>query len=203
MKMRGVFAVGAAAVSLATGAGYATTNVYTNSGDFLSNVQPGFYLETFAGVPVGPAGPLLSFSNGTFSYDITAVGGGTNQLFNNPGLVSTDSALDAIVITFTSGNVTAVGGNMWGTDINFVAIPASMTITLSDGTVEVYNANSATAFRGFVSDMLITSLTIDAADLPANAWSTLDNLYVGAAIPAPGGVALLGLGGLLAARRRR
>lgn len=203
MRMRGVFAVGAAAVSLATTAGSAATNVYTDSVSFLSNVAPGFYFENFASVPVGAAGPILSFSNGTFSYDITAQGGGTNNLFNNPGLVSTDSALDAIVITFTSGNVTAVGGNMWGTDINFSAIPADMTITLSDGTVETYTSTSATAFRGFTSDMLITSVVIDASDLPANAWSTLDNLYVGAAVPAPSGIALLGLGGMLAARRRR
>ncbi len=175
--------------------------VYTDSASFLAAIQPGYYFNNFTGVPTGSV-PSLSYSSGGFSYDIVATGPGTNNLYNGTGFVSTDSALDMIQINFTSGNVSAVGGNFWATDINFGAIPATVSINLSDGTSVSFNASSANDFRGFTSNVTITSLTIDAADLPVNAWSTLDNLYVGV-VPAPGALAMLGLGGLVAGRRRR
>lgn len=200
-KMRALCAAGGAFALAGTAAFAGGTDVYTDEGTFVGVLAPGYYFEDFAGVPTGAAGPILSFSGGGFSYDITAVGAGTNNLFNDPGIVSTDSALDALVITFTSGNVRAVGGLMFATDISFNPIPADMTITLSDGTVANYVSTGAD-FRGFVSDVNITSLTIDASDIPANAWSTLDYLYVGT-IPAPSAMALLGLGGIAASRRRR
>jgi MYXO-CTERM domain-containing protein len=181
----------------------AMADVFTDSASFLANVQPGSYFNDFASVGAG-ATPSLSFNSGGFAYTVTAFGTGSQQLFNNPGLVSTDSAVDAIRITFTSGNVTAVGGNFFSSDINFNAIAASVTVALSDGQSVTFNSSSANDFRGFTSTQTITSLTIDAIDPPAGpAWSTLDNLYVGQAIPAPGAMALLGLGGLAAARRRR
>lgn len=178
--------------------------VYTDSASFLAQVQPGFYFNNFNSVGAGPVASL-NFSSGGFAYTVSAFGPGSQQLFNNPGLISTDSALDAIRITFTSGNVTAVGGNFFSSDINFNAIAASVTVALSDGQSVTFNSSSANDFRGFTSTQTITSLTIDALDVPggAFAWSTLDNLYVGQAIPAPGAMALLGLGGLAAARRRR
>ena len=180
----------------------ALATVFTDSASFLAQVQPGFYFNNFSSVG-GGATPSLSFNSGGFAYTVTAFGPGSQQLFNDPGLVSTDSALDAIRITFTSGNVTAVGGNFFSSDINFNAIAASVTVALSDGQSVTFNSSSANDFRGFTSTQTITSLTIDALDAAAPAWSTLDNLYVGQAIPAPGAMALLGLGGLAAARRRR
>lgn len=178
--------------------------VYTDSASFLAQVQPGFYFNNFTGVPTG-AQPSLSYSSGGFSYTISTAPGSISGLFNGTGFVSTDNAQDMIQIDFTSGNVTAVGGNFWATDINFNAIAATVAINLSDGTSVSFNSTSANDFRGFTSTQTITSLTIDALDVPggAFAWSTLDNLYVGQAIPAPGAMALLGLGGLAAARRRR
>ncbi len=201
MKMRSALTAAGALAFVGGTALAGGTTVYTDEGSFLSNIEPGSYFEEFDGVPVGAAGPLLSFTDGTYSYDITAVGAGTNDLFNNPSLVSTDSALDALVITFTSGNVLAVGGVMFATDISFIPVAANMTVTLSDGTVANYVSTGAN-FRGFTSDVTITSLTIDADDSLFNAWSTLDNLRVGT-VPAPGTLAMLGLGCVFAARRRR
>lgn len=199
IKMKAWMSVAGAAIAAAP----ALATVYTDSASFLANVQPGVYFEDFAGVPAGEA-PSLSFSDGTFSYDITAgFGGGTGTLFNDPGLISTNSAVDFLQIDFTSGNVTAVGGNMYATDIFFFPVVADMVITLSDGTVESFTSSSATDFRGFTSGVVITSLTIEAVDGLAPAWATLQNFYVGAAVPAPGALALLGLGGIAAGRRRR
>ncbi|MCC5822202.1 MAG: hypothetical protein LAT64_13945 [Phycisphaerales bacterium] len=177
--------------------------VYTDSASFLDNVLPGFYFNDFAGVPTGSQ-PSLNFSGNGFSYTVSATGPGSNNLFNNPGLISLDDANDSIVVTFTSGNVTAVGGNFWSTDINFQPRAAEVVIELSDGTVVSYNSTSAADFRGFTSNDIITSISITALNpLAGPAWATMDNLYVGQVIPAPGAMALLGLGGLAAARRRR
>ncbi len=182
----------------------AMADVFTDSASFLAQVQPGFYFNNFASVGAGPA-TSLNFSSGGFAYTISTGPGSISGLFNNPGLISTDNAQDVIRIDFTSGNVTAVGGNFFSSDINFNAIAASVTVALSDGQSVSFNSSNANDFRGFTSNQTITSLTIDAFDVPggAFAWSTLDNLYVGQAIPAPGAMALLGLGGLAAARRRR
>jgi hypothetical protein len=172
MKIRAVIMVVGALAPMASAA------VYTTKASFLANVQSGYYEETFASVGGGPV-QMLSFGpiNG-FAYDVTA---STGQLFNDPGLISTDLAGDQLVLTFIGSPVTAVGGNFWATDIAFNVIPSNVTITLSDGTIEKYLAVANSDFRGFTSAVPITKVTIDAADTPANAWATMDNLIVGVA----------------------
>ncbi|MBX3727050.1 MAG: hypothetical protein KF823_14165 [Xanthomonadales bacterium] len=159
--------------------GGGTPGVYTDLATFLQNVSPGYYAEDFASVPGGSAGPSMNFSGNGFAFTITATGPGSNNLFNEPGIISTDSALDAIVLTFTGAPVTAIGGNFWATDFSFAAVPRTMTLTLSDSTVETYTSSGPGDFRGFVTAAPITSITIDAADTPANGWSTMDNVVVG------------------------
>ncbi|MGP1308924.1 MAG: hypothetical protein ACTS27_01855 [Phycisphaerales bacterium] len=202
MRMR--IAAAAAAASVAGLATAGTATVYTDMATFMANVQMGSYTNDFTGVPTGSV-PDLSFGpvNG-YSYIIDAVGGGSGNLFNDPGLISTDSALDSIVVSFTGAPVTAVGGNFWASDISFLPTGTGITINLSDGTNVSYTSTGPSDFRGFISDVAITSITIDAPEAGlANAWATMDNLTVGAAIPAPGAAAVLGLAGLAAARRRR
>jgi hypothetical protein len=94
---------------------------------------------------------------------------------------------------------------MYSTDISFAQLDANVTIALSDGTVETYFNTSASDFRGFTTTgPAITSLTIDALDTAANAWATLDNLYVGAAVPEPACMVMaLGALSLLSFRRRK
>ena len=183
-------------------AGQAMAAVYNDLASFNGAINAGAYTNAFDDSGSG-AFAVLSYTDGTFSYDVTASGAGCSGLFNDPGIVSTDSALDGILVTFTSGNVTAVGGNFWSSDISFAPITAEMTLTLSDGTIEVLTSGGPIDFRGFTSNSVITSIFIDADDSIQNAWSTLDNLIVGTMIPAPGSMALLGLGGIVAGRRRR
>jgi hypothetical protein len=150
--------------------------IYTDRDEFLADVAPGFYEEAFTGVPVGDAGPFLDFSDGNFSYTVSVT---ESVLFNDTGVVSTGNPTDLLVVTFTGAPVTAVGGNFWGTDISFGATATDVTLTLSDGTVETFTATGPTSFRGFVTAAPITSITIDASDLPVEAYSTMDNLIVG------------------------
>ncbi len=157
-------------------AGAASADVFTTKAAFLPNVQAGFYEEDFASVPTGAVAILNMGPVNGFAYDVTA---STDTLFNDVGIVSTNLAGDALVVTFTGSNVTAVGGNFWATDINFNKINSDITIELSDGTVETYFSTAASDFRGFTSAVAITKMTIDAADTPANAWPTMDNLIVG------------------------
>ncbi|MHA7811853.1 MAG: PEP-CTERM sorting domain-containing protein [Phycisphaerales bacterium] len=180
----------------------AMADVFTDEAAFLGALDSS-YTNDFADVPVGVS-PDLMYSSGGFSYTISATGAGSNSLYNDPSIVSTDSAVDSILVTFTSGNVTAVGGNFWATDILVFPTGTDVTITLSDGTVESFTSTGPSDFRGFTSNVAIDSIMIDAVDgfdgTPY--WATMDNLTVGA-VPAPGALALLGLGGLSATRRRR
>jgi hypothetical protein len=138
-----------------------------------------------------------------FSYTVDTPPGSLSGLFNDVGLISTDNAGDSIRVSFTGAPVTSVGGNMWSTDINFLPFPANVTIALSNGTTETFASTSASDFRGFTTTgPAITSLTIDASDTAGNAWSTLDNLYVGTVIPEPS-CAVVALSGLVALFTRR
>lgn len=206
MGTRSIKALALVAGAAVASSAFAVTTVHTTQAAFLANIQAGFFLNSFADSGSG-AFPSYSASGGSgpFAYTITAVGAGTNQLYNDPGLISTDSALDRIRVQFTGAAVTAVGGNMWGTDINFIAVPgATITVGLSDGTMETFAGASATTFRGYTSTTALTFIEIDAPEIGAtNVWSTLDNLYVGRAIPTPGAAALLGMGALVVGRRRR
>ena len=195
-------------IALMAGAPIATAaDTYTDETDFLNNVQPGFYTEDFSSVPTGAQG-TLSFSGNGFSYDVSSTIGmdpgsdGSGGLFNDPGLLSLNLATDALEIAFTSGNVTAVGGDFFASDFSFLEIPADVTVNLNDGSSISFSGSS---FAGFTSSSVISSVVIDASDatLGAPAWPTVDNLIVGSQIPAPAGLALLGLGGIGAARRRR
>jgi hypothetical protein len=75
--------------------------------------------------------------------------------------------------------VTAVGGNFWATDVSVTPTGTNVTILLSDGTTETFAPADATGFRGFTTAAPITSITIDAPDVPSPFWPTMDNLIIG------------------------
>lgn len=180
--------------------------VYTTEAAFLTQLQPGYYLEDFTSYTFGSPfnGSHTSASYGPvngYSWTASAPLG----LYSNPSALSTSDRLDVLTIAFTGNPVTALGGIFASTDINASVIPQVVTITLSDSTTVSLTGFD---FRGFTSATPITSLTIDGVDTPNFNWPQLNRFYVGSAVtqavPEPGSLALLGLGGvLLAARRRR
>lgn len=182
--------------------------VYDNEAAFLADTRAGYYREDFEGLDVGVLSDPANFSSLGFSYAVT-VGNGNPGLYviNTPGLskgLSIDSPANrALVVSFTSANVTAVGGCFYMTDYNGDLATGSFTVSLNDGTlVNLASPSSAPApFRGFTTTggQLITSLTIS-PPAAGGYFPTFDNFIVGTAVPEPAvsgtivGLACLALG---------
>jgi len=189
--------VGALVLAIASVAGAA--QVYDTEAGFLGQVAAGYYLEDFDEFFEGQVtDPSYDFAEGDWAYTTSA----PNGLYSGPGVWSVNTAFDPLTIDFTGAPVTAVGGNMWVTDISFATIPGEITVELADGTVETIPTSDPGNFRGFVADDPIASMTITPVTGGENGWPTLDNFYVGAKVPEPATIALLALGGLAVIRRR-
>jgi hypothetical protein len=175
-----------------SGTANATTVVFADQNDFLAYLLPvpGVYLEEFNAYsswqPI--ASPIhLGPVNG-WKYDVSASWGRLWGLGTFSGCISTEYP-DALITITPTGNqqVTAIGGRFFGSDWDGNLVPATIDIALDDGTVEQYSYNntSVTDFRGFVSSVAITSLSISIPGNPHDvnyygAYPTLDHVYVGA-----------------------
>jgi hypothetical protein len=195
-----VFALSAVAAAAAS----AATTVYTSPAAFGLMLAPGAYLETFTQDEVD-IGALFSYSGNGFSYDVTA-DGGASTVYRSGTIIGNNLPNLSLTFTFTSGNVTAVGGQFFIANISDVFQPVSVTLTLNDGTTVSYlPPGVAGAFRGFTSTVPIASLTMSAPPLTGQFYNSVDNLVVGSMIPEPGTTAMMALGllGLLGVARRR
>jgi len=115
-------------------------------------------------------------------------------------VISTNNSNATLNFTFAPG-VQGIGGEMFGTNLDFGVVLARITVTLADGTSYVNDQTSATAFVGFYSDGATIS-SISVATSTPNTYATVDNLYF-ATVPAPGALALISLAGVVGGRSRR
>ena len=98
----------------------------------------------------------------------------------------------------------AAGGNFAPNDNSGNIVPGNINLTLSDGTnLSNYYLNVGD-FRGFTSNIPITSMSVSTLDLTNSSYPTVDHFYVGSQVPIPAAVWLLGTGlvGLFGIRRR-
>jgi hypothetical protein len=201
-----------AAVPLALAA---QTTTHTTSASFFAATQAGSFTNTFSTGDGLFAGPL-TFTQGAFSYRVSAAGGSTPLYITDTSSptgtwIGNAYSNQALTFTFLSGNVTAIGGNFFLTNSVDAFVSAAVTITLSNGTAVTFTPSAITDFRGFTtSGAAITSLVLSAPGL--SRFNSVDNFTVGIAaptsvVPEPattllfaGGLVMLGA---LSHRRRR
>ena len=149
-------------------------------------------------------GSAISMPDGGAGWNAWAASA-PGGLYLSGSTLSTVMANDPLTITFSPGQVGAVGGTFYLTDASRSTVLTSLIeITLSNG--EMYVSDSSpTNFAGFVADagMSISAITIKPfMPLGGGEYATVSSLVV-SGVPAPGSLALLGAAGLAARRKRR
>jgi len=156
--------------------------------------DPGQYLNTF-----GSNAANWSGGTPTMAYTMSA----TNGLYSNGNFLGTISSNEALLMTFTSGNVRAVGGSYYTTSLSDVFQPGStINITYSDGGTDSYIAGSTSQFRGYVSGTVLTSMSITSTGPDLSRWASMDNV-VTSTVPEPATMTALALGALALLRKRK
>jgi hypothetical protein len=169
---------------------YATGAGASISSESFSSISDGYYASGVSGNVAG------------ISWTATA-SGGVSAL---SGLVSASTGSATLEFAVSPG-VNGIAGNLFGRDSSWAAVPAIITVTLSDSTTYIGYANGPSDFIGFYSTgATISSLSVTVSSTGSGAaYATADNLYFATVgpVPAPGALALLGVAGVASRGRRR
>lgn len=175
--------------------------------------------DTLFGVPQDQAGgnPMnrRTLLGTTYQYQISAAGGLIGAGSEDDIWVTANVASDVITFSHFKEGITAFGGNFFGSDFNGQYQAGGVTISVTDATGATFSqtlvAPTVNSFLGFVSSgSSIVSVSLFAQPLASgdSLWPTASNLVLGQAaltpVPEPASLSLLllGLGGVVLARRR-
>ena len=202
--MKTVSVVALAACAVAASSASAGIVVYTNQAIWTNRIaSDGLVVETETFNSIADGYRPAPFTGSTASVQWSAFADG--GLYVQGGVFSTEFP-EGLTFSFTPG-VRAVGGNFFGVDAEFANAAVFFSVLLSDGTSYEGEASSPASFTGFRSTTAatISSLTINVQNAVGTSavYPSVDNLYFGVTVPAPGAVALLGVAGLVGSRRRR
>ncbi|MCE9558033.1 MAG: PEP-CTERM sorting domain-containing protein [Armatimonadetes bacterium] len=187
--------------------GSASAQIMTSSAAFQAAIanDPGQFNN-----PLGSSTANWNGGTPNMAYTVTATP--IAGLYSDGNFIGVNNNGSDLLITFTSGNVRAVGGNWFHTDFSDNFRPQGVTLTYNDGTVDTYTPGSASDFHGYVSaspilwvKMSKNSPYIDSTGTSIAVWASLDNLVTSShgAVPEPGSLLALGLGAVAMMRRKR
>jgi hypothetical protein len=196
----------ALAGALLIGSVAAQATWYTSEASFTSAMSGPFYLEDFTGWTFGSPldGTQTTWAApGANGYGWTA--SAASGLYSNVSALSTNTANDPLVITFSGNPVTAFGGIISNTDITGANIAGNVTFLMSNGDTQTSTFGAGgSGFLGWTGTSAIASVTITATSSATNNWPQIDHVYTGAApVPEPMTVTGLALGALAMLRRRK
>ena len=155
--------------------------------------------ENFSSISDGYYSNGVSGTVGGIAWSATSSGG----VAALSGLVSASTGSATLSFAVSPG-VNGIAGNLFGRDSSWAAVPAIITVTLSDSTTYIGYANGPSDFIGFYSTgATISSLAVTVSS-SGTAYATADNLYVATIgpVPAPGALALLSMAAVAGRRRR-
>lgn len=162
---------------------------YTSKSAFVGDLLPGYDLNDFTSLPVNFDTPYLNvgFTNGAsmVGYEVAAPPAGLYRTPAPDAAIGNWSSDDAVIVTFTTGNVRTIGADFFLLNFSGNRLPGTITVAFSDGTtadVPSY-ASGAYGFFGISSDTPIASLTV--APDPGGAYINLGSLYVSATQSVP------------------
>ena len=201
MFMRNVMAAAVVSTAVSSTAS-ATILIFTDQFLFDSNTTSySRSTENFDPYSGSYASPLTGTA-GAVNWSAASSGG-----LNVAGGRLAAGASSPMTISFSGSGVSVYGvsGNFFATDASSNVVPSLVLVSLNDGTSYLNLIDTATVFVGFVSTgAAISSISVSAQPLSGGnpaVFPTMDNLGL-AYVPAPGAIALLGLAGLVARRRR-
>lgn len=180
------------------GSGNLTTNIAINT----NNTTPDGTLGTFAGTATNaitpdPSGGALAIQNGT-----GGVNNGKWVQFN----ISTTGFTSALILSYASQRTSTGFSSQdisYSTDgVNFTALASNTSVATSFGTT-VYSFNFGAADVYNKPSLAVRFTFTGGSTSSAAGNNRIDNVQFNAVTPTPGAMALLGLGGLVAGRRRR